>query len=124
MTTDVRYRPDTGWERFCPDCRAARVAAWWPLDLEFWNPHNLQVCRACLRARDAEQHRHRLANDPAYRATRAAHNAAYRAACRPGLALKWRAKWEAVKADPEKLARHRERGREATRAYRERRRAA
>jgi hypothetical protein len=57
----VRYRPDTGFEMRCGDCRV-----FWPLDREFWNTERktLQRCRGC------EANRNARARRAAYRANR------------------------------------------------------
>ena len=48
-TRGVRYNKLTEeFELWCPDCeRYTKGQTFWPITLEFWNPHTLQRCRAC-----------------------------------------------------------------------------
>ena len=123
MTADIRYREDTGWERRCPSCPTIHVgSAWWPLQLEYWDPHSMRVCRSCRKREEARRKRERLRTDPEYREAQVQKSRRYRAAVVAALRLKRHKHWLAIKADPERLARHRAKGRAASRAYRERRR--
>lgn len=44
----VRYRPDTGFEMQCPRCARLARESYWPITLEFWTPHNMTACKACI----------------------------------------------------------------------------
>ena len=45
----VRFR-DGEWEYRCASCARKQLACFWPLTLEFWNPHmGMAMCRACKR---------------------------------------------------------------------------
>jgi len=62
--TGVRYRPDIGpngeggFEMRCAICAARGVEAYWPLDLEFWNPNKgLTKCKSCWNAYERSRHR-------------------------------------------------------------------
>ncbi len=47
----VRFREDVGWEMRCESCSGHKVARYWPLTHEFWDPNKgLTRCRACWNA--------------------------------------------------------------------------
>lgn len=69
--TGVRWSLELGWELRCEYCARAKVASWWPLTLEFWNPDKgMTRCRACWNAyvraarRSAEARARRIAATP------------------------------------------------------------
>lgn len=72
---DVRWvrdsdeHPDDGhFERFCPSChKKGKGESFHELCLEFWNPHNLNVCRTCLAERRAREQRQRRQRDREFR---------------------------------------------------------
>jgi hypothetical protein len=66
---DSNEHPDDGhFERFCPEChRKGLSQTFWEVSLDFWNPHNLSMCRACLLEKRRLDQRRRRANDPDYR---------------------------------------------------------
>lgn len=66
---DSNEHPDDGhFERFCPSChRKGKSQTFWPMTLDFWNPHNLKMCRACLAEKRRLEMRARR-RDPAFRA--------------------------------------------------------
>lgn len=63
----VRYSEELqGFELRCPDCERRGVAYFWPLTLEFWDPHTtMRRCRACNAAKkraDEKKRRQEKAN--------------------------------------------------------------
>jgi hypothetical protein len=67
-TRGVRYRADTGFEMFCPDCeRSGRGPQFWPLTTEFWDVnHGFARCRACWAKKKRQDEKARRLKDPAY----------------------------------------------------------
>lgn len=104
----------------CEDCAISGGKAYWPLTLEFWEPkHGLSRCKACHLHARAKRLRDALRNDPVARAAKYAANREQRRV----MGRIWeQARRERIANDPERLAARRERTREATRRYRERKR--
>lgn len=120
----VRWRDDVGWELRCPRCVERKVACFWPLTDEFWDRRRMSRCRACEKARQRDQKRHRYQTDPVARERMIASSRTYHAD-NPGKRTAYnRAKWVVIKGDPILLANERERVRRAQATYRARRRAA
>jgi hypothetical protein len=61
----------------CNDCAERGDAAYWPLTTEFWNPSQLQRCRACGLAKKRRQSRQRTLDDPVHAQARREYNRAY-----------------------------------------------
>lgn len=61
---------DKEFEEFrllCPDCEARGSQYFWPITTDFWNPGNMQRCRACNLSKKRTYEKNRLATDPEYK---------------------------------------------------------
>lgn len=91
QSRNIRYREGT-FEMRCGGCMAgAGGNRFWPLTEEFWNPRNLQRCRACLLIRKRENARAIYYRD---KARIQADRAKYYALNRDVILLKKRARYE------------------------------
>jgi hypothetical protein len=63
----VRWDDDIdGFQLRCEYCERAKVACWWPLTREFWNPEKgMTRCRACWNAKNRSYGRRRGSLIPA-----------------------------------------------------------
>lgn len=122
--SDMRYRPDIGFERRCESCAKRRGQCFWPVTLEFWDPATLKVCRACYLERQARWRREAYRRSEAYRAQQRRRVRDYRAAVRGVQHVKDAERWERTRAElaarPELAAAYRKSRAEAQRRYRTR----
>lgn len=95
----ARYNADLKeFELQCPHCRSKSRQSYWPLTLEFWNPHSLSICRACHAERDRAKQRERR-QDEAKRLADIEKSRAWRER-NPGYATETTRAWRA--ANPER----------------------
>jgi hypothetical protein len=121
----VRWREDTGWEFRCEVCTKRGNARFWPLTDEFWDKaRGMGRCRSCHRSHDKARAKRLYIESTTFRERKREYVRRYRAANPEAQRLIEKARWERIKADPERFAKYSERARERQRRYRERQKEA